>query len=191
MSEWKPMNEAQGATGVVAGMGQEGGGTSVQYGAYGQTGQQLGPAPGGFYQFQPGLGFVQVQGGVVPGMIMPGQGMAYPYAGGFVDQSMGQPTSQSMGQSPQAGMPGTPDGAEPKFDQNRFGEVYGMVNDVMNGEAEPAKLLGFLSGAGNDFWKGALVGAAAVFLLNNDAVKGAVAGVFGSVFGGQGGDKQE
>ena len=29
-----------------------------------------------------------------------------------------------------------------------------MVNDVMNGEAEPAKLLGFLSSAGGDFWKG-------------------------------------
>jgi hypothetical protein len=96
-----------------------------------------------------------------------------------------------MGQGAQAGMPGTPEGAEPKFDQNRLGEVYGMVNDVMNGEAEPAKLLGFLSSAGGDFWKGALVGAAAVFLLNNDAVKGAVAGVFGSVIGGKDQEDQE
>lgn len=191
MSEWKQANEAQGAYSAMPGMGQDGAGQSVQYGPYGQAGQQSGPAPGGLYQFQPGLGFVPVQGGAFPGMTMQGQrqdqAQAYPYAGAF----MGQPLGQPMGQGAQAGMPGTPQGAEPKFDQNRLGEVYGMVNDVMNGEAEPAKLLGFLSSAGGDFWKGALVGAAAVFLLNNDAVKGAVAGVFGSVFGGQDGDAKE
>lgn len=195
MSEWKQANEAQGAYNAMPGMGQDVAGQSVQYGPYDQAAQQAGPAPGGLYQFQPGLGFVQVQGGSFPGMPMqgqaPGQAQAYPYAGAFPGQPMGQPAGQPMGQSAQAGIPGTPEGAEPKFDQNRFGEVYGMVNDVMNGEAEPAKLLGFLSSAGGDFWKGALVGAAAVFLLNNDAVKGAVAGVFGSVFGGQDGDAQE
>jgi hypothetical protein len=183
MSEWKQMNEAQGAYTAMPGMGQDGAGQSVQYGPYGQAAQQSGPAPGGLYQFQPGLGFVPVQGGAFPGMIMQGQAQAYPYAGSV----LGQP----MGQGAQAGMPGTPEGAEPKFDQNRLGEVYGMVNDVMNGEAEPAKLLGFLSSAGGDFWKGALVGAAAVFLLNNDAVKGAVAGVFGSVIGGKDQEDQE
>jgi len=83
----------------------------------------------------------------------------------------------------QAGMfgQGTPEGAEPKFDQNKLGKMYSTVNDVMNGDADPSSLIGLFADNSGDFWKGALVGAAAVVLLNNDAVKGALAGVAGSV----------
>jgi hypothetical protein len=198
MSDWKQANEAQGAQGQDAygdpmpGAGQ-GAGFPVynqQSGQYAQDVRQSGPAPGGFYQFQPGVGFIQVQGAPGQGQFMSGQGQFMPGQGAS-DPSMGAAYGQGAGQGASAGIPGTPPGAEPKFDQHRMGEVYGMVNDVMNGEAEPAKLLGFLSSAGGDFWKGALVGAAAVFLLNNDAVKGAVAGAFGSVFGGQQDEDQE
>lgn len=132
--------------------------------------QQAAPQPGAFYQYQPGVGFVAAQE----------QPQGQQSAQGFSAQpGMGQ------GQAPGAGIPGTPEGAEPKFDQNRMGEVYGMVNDVMNGEADASKLIGMLTSTGGDFWKGALVGAAAVFLLNNDAVKGAVAGTFGAFLGGE------
>ena len=85
--------------------------------------------------------------------------------------------------SAQAGMSGqgVPEGAEPKFDQQKLGKIYSTVTDVMNGEADPTSLIGLFAENSGDFWKGALVGAAAVVLLNNDAVKGALAGVAGSV----------
>jgi len=143
--------------------------------------QQVGPQSGGIYQFQAGVGFVQVQNPVT--MQAPTVG-----AQGMNPMDMGQ---ADMGQAAQSATPGTPEGAESKFDQKKLGEMYGMVNDVVNGEADPAKLLGLLAGTGGDFWKGALVGAAAVFLLNNDAVKGAVAGTFGSFFGNEDETKAE
>ena len=134
----------------------------------GQQGQSAQPQPGGFYQFQPGVGFVQVQGAAA----QPSQDAG---------QAMGQQTAADA--SAQAGMFGQqmPEGANPKFDQNKLGKIYGTVNDVMNGEADPASLIGLFAENGGDFWKGALVGAAAVVLLNNDAVKGTLAGVAGSV----------
>ena len=146
----------------------------------GQQGQSAQPQPGGFYQFQPGIGFVQVQGSAT----QPDLGNA---------QAMG---AQAMGQqgaadaSAQTGMFGQqmPEGANPKFDQNKLGKIYGTVNDVMNGDADPTSLFGLFAENGGDFWKGALVGAAAVALLNNDAVKGALSGVAGSV-GAMFGDK--
>ena len=74
MSEWKQANEAQGAYNAMPGMGQDVAGQSVQYGPYDQAAQQAGPAPGGLYQFQPGLGFVQVQGGAFSGHAHAGPG---------------------------------------------------------------------------------------------------------------------
>lgn len=159
------MNQPQGAP------GPEPGGQSGQADSGYQAAQ---PQPGAFYQFQPGVGFVQVQG-------------AQPGPGG--DPTMGQ---QAAGQQPgpgaanataQSGMygPGTPEGAEPKFDQQKLGKMYSTVNDVMNGEADPSSLIGLFAENSGDFWKGALVGAAAVVLLNNDAVKGALGGLAGSV----------
>ena len=146
----------------------------------GQQGQSAQPQPGGFYQFQPGIGFVQVQGTAA----RPDQGDAQ--AAGQ-QASMGQ---QAADASAQAGMFGQqmPEGANPKFDQNKLGKIYGTVSDVMNGEADPTSLIGLFAENGGDFWKGALVGAAAVVLLNNDAVKGALSGVAGSV-GAMFGDK--
>lgn len=125
------------------------------------------PQPGGFYQFQPGVGFVQVQG---------------PAAQPGADQAaMGQQATADA--SAQAGMFGqqAPEGTEPKFDQQKLGKMYSTVNDVINGEADPTSLIGLFAENSGDFWKGALVGAAAVVLLNNDAVKGALGGLAGSV----------
>lgn len=139
------------------------------------------PQPGGFYQFQPGVGFVQVQG---PAMQAGMGGDPNMGAQPGMDQSaMGQQASMGAAADAQAGMfgQGTPEGAEPKFDQNKLGKMYSTVNDVMNGDADPSSLIGLFADNSGDFWKGALVGAAAVVLLNNDAVKGALAGVAGSV----------
>ena len=67
--------------------------------------------------------------------------------------------------------------------------MYGMVQDVLKGDADAGKLMSFLQASGGDFWKGALVGAAAVLLLTNGAVKDALAGVMGSMFGQQAADE--
>jgi len=145
-------------------------------------GQQAQPQPGGYYQFQPGLGFVQVPGSQSdPGQPMGGQA-----------QQPGPGAAQQAAQAAQAqsGMygQGTPEDAQPKFDQQKLGKMYSAVNDVMNGEADPSSLIGLFAENSGDFWKGALVGAAAVVLLNNDAVKGALGGLAGSV-GAMFGDK--
>lgn len=157
----------------------------------GQTGgaqQAAQPQPGGYYQYQPGVGFVQVQGPTMQA----GMGTA-PNMGaqpGMDQAAMGaQATMGAADASAQAGMfgQGTPEGTEPKFDQQKLGKMYSTVNDVINGDADPASLIGLFAENSGDFWKGALVGAAAVVLLNNDAVKGALGGLAGSVgtmFGG-------
>ncbi len=67
--------------------------------------------------------------------------------------------------------------------------MYGMMQDVIKGDADASKIMSFLQASGGDFWKGALVGAAAVLLLTNGAVKDALAGVMGSMFGQQGADE--
>lgn len=179
------MNQPQGAP---ADGGQQEQGQAQASGQMNGGYQQAQPQPGGFYQFQPGVGFVQVQGsymqadmGAAPNMgAQPGMDQA----------SMGaQMGAQTMGQqaaadaSAQAGMFGQqmPEGAEPKFDQQKLGKMYSTVNDVMNGEADPSSLIGLFAENSGDFWKGALVGAAAVVLLNNDVVKGALGGLAGSV----------
>lgn len=135
------------------------------HGAAAQT-----PEHGGMYRYVQGAGFVPAD---------------KPEAWGQNGQAGGQQSQggQAAGQGAQAKGQGRPEGTEPKYEQNRFGEVYGMFNDAMNGKADPGKILGFLQASGEDFWKGALVGAAAVFLCNNAAVKGALAGTFGSMFG--------
>ncbi len=156
----------------------------------GNPGQQSQPQPDGYYQFQPGLGFVQVQ---VP------QGDPGQPVGGQTQQPLGEAAQQAAyqaaqaqqaAQAEQAGMfgQGTPEGAQPKFDQQRLGKMYSTVSDVMNGEADPSSLIGLFAENSGDFWKGALVGAAAAVLLNNDAVKGALGGLVGSV-GAMFGDK--
>lgn len=158
-----------------------------------QQPQQGTPQAGGYYQFQPGVGFVPVQGAAQgiqgPAQEAPQQPDAQ-YTGQSYQQQPGaqQYPGGQQGAYTQSGMygPGTPEGATPKFDQNKLGQMYGVMRDVMNGEADPSKVLGLLPTNGADFWKGALVGAAVVVLLNNDSVKNAMAGAvgaMGSMFG--------
>ncbi|XPV75059.1 MAG: hypothetical protein ACNI27_10490 [Desulfovibrio sp.] len=92
-----------------------------------------------------------------------------------------QPTYQEATQPQFAADPSA--AAEPKFDQNRLGEMFTMVDDVMNGEADASKIMSFLQNSEGDFLKGAIVGAAAMFLLNTPVVKESLAGVLGAAFG--------
>jgi hypothetical protein len=141
----------------------------------------------------------QGQMGQAPYMGQPQGGyMGQPqYAGQpFQPQQPGfQPQGQFMGggfvgQQPLGGF-SAPDGGEKLHDKNQYGQqsgpdmgqMYGMMQDVIKGDADPGKIMSFLQASGGDFWKGAIVGAAAVLLLTNSAVKDALAGVVGSVFG--------
>lgn len=167
-----------------------------------QQGQQAGPQPGVMYQFVPGAGFVPVN-------CQPGQWGCPPYGsmGGYGPGP--QPNFQQAppGYGPQAGpygqpyappygQPYGPDGHEaheahhghygPYGPQGPdMGQMYGMVGDVMKGKGDPGKLLGMLQAPGGEFWKGALVGAAAVLLFNSGAVKDALGGLFGAMGGQQ------
>ncbi len=61
--------------------------------------------------------------------------------------------------------------AKNEFTQERIQEMYGTFNDVMNGKAEPTKILGLFQGISSDFWKGAALGAAAIAIYNCSPVK--------------------
>lgn len=158
----------------------------------------------GLYQYVPGTGFMAIDGqqGAVGGGDDMGAARAAEQAAAQAVQAAGQAAAaaQAAGQAAQAAGQaasavsdqglngqGMPEGTQPKFDQNKLGEMFGVVGDVMNGEAKPEKLLGLLQDSGGDFWKGALVGAAVVFLVNNDTVKKTVSGAFGSLFGSKAG----
>lgn len=110
-------------------------------------------------------------------------GQAAQAAGLAAAQVQGVAAAQAAA-APGAAAPSTPEGAEPKFDQNKLGDVMSKVSAVMSGEAPPESLLSVLTDTGGDFWKGALIGAAGVLLVTNETVKETVSGVFGSMFGG-------
>ncbi len=65
-----------------------------------------------------------------------------------------------------------------KHDEHKFGQMFGIMNDIARGQTDPSKIMSLLEGFDGHFWKGALVGAAATLLLGSDAVRGAIAGIF-------------
>lgn len=155
--------------------------------AYGQQQFQYTGQP----QFQPQF---QPQGQFMGQPQYAGQPQGQYMGGGFTGQ---QPQGGYMGQAMGQGVATAPDGAERLHDKNQFGQqngpdmgqMYGMMQDVMKGEADPGKIMSFLQASGGDFWKGAIVGAAVVLLLTNSAVKDALAGVAGSLFGSRNADE--
>ncbi|NDV24865.1 hypothetical protein [Desulfovibrio sp. JC022] len=129
------------------------------------------PQAGGFYQYVPGAGFVQVQP-----MQQPTQQPAQQPA----------PTMQAAQTfQPDLNAQAAPETAQAKVDQNKLGQMYGVMTDIMNGEADPEKIMSLFQDTDGDFWKGAIVGAAVGFLASNESVRGAVAGVVGSMLGGE------
>lgn len=171
--------------------GQPGGPENAWQGQ--QPGHQAGPQPGVMYQFVPGAGFVPVN-------CQPGQWGCPPYGymGGPQQAPPGYGYGPQPGQTGQYGQPGQygahHGGHEAHESHHGYGpygpqgpdmsQMYGMVGDVMKGKGDPGKLLGMLQAPGGEFWKGALVGAAAVMVFNTGAVKDALGGLF-SAMGGQ------
>jgi len=97
---------------------------------------------------------------------------------GFAGQAgFGAPAFAAM-----ASMPGF--GSEdPQHLQNRYGQMLAMCNEIMQGKADPVKIASFLTANGTHFWKGAIVGALATFVLTNSSVKSALGDSFSAIFG--------
>lgn len=173
--------------------------------------QVQGPQPGVMYHFVPGAGFVPVTCApgqyncygpqIPPHLGQPGMGQPYmagpgmpppPPYGAPYGAPYGMPYGAPYGApyGPEAHeahhAPHAPHGHEAPYGPQGpdMGQMYGMMNDVMQGKGDPGKLLGLFQAPGGEFWKGAIVGAAAVLLFNSSAVKDTLAGVFGAM-GGQ------
>lgn len=147
-----------------------------QPGSYQQPGMQASGSP-----FQgPGQVFysgANVQGGPGPG---PGNG----HMPGHMPHSHFHPGHQpEPGRSDDHGQGGM--NSQGKGMENRYGELYGLINQAANGNADVSGFLRFFQNTSSDFWKGALVGSALTLLVTNDAVKkvlaGSLAGIWGSV----------
>lgn len=103
----------------------------------------------------------------------PHPGGYYPYAG--AGPAWAPPHG---GPRPGAAGPG-----HRKHDAHQYGQFMGIVNDIANGNADASRMMAFLDGLDNQFWKGALIGVAATLLLTNDALKNGIAGSLAGVFG--------
>ena len=148
---------------------------------------------------QPGMmGAPQPQGMPHPGMMgyAPPQGMPHPGMMGYAPPQ-GMPYPGPMGGPPPGKGPsgcdghdhlgapplGTPFGPQPQPGAP-FGQMFGMVNDIMNGKTDPTALAGLLDTSDTRFWKGLIVGAALTFLLTNTGIKDSVGNMVGGLFGG-------
>ncbi len=58
----------------------------------------------------------------------------------------------------------------------------GLMNDMANGNADPAQMMSVLGQMDSRFWKGAIMGMLAALVLNNESVKNAIMGTFSGVF---------
>ncbi|MFW5487145.1 MAG: hypothetical protein ACNI3A_01780 [Desulfovibrio sp.] len=67
--------------------------------------------------------------------------------------------------------------------ENRYGELYGLINDAAEGNPDVSRFLNFFQTSSTDFWKGALIGAGLTLLLTNDTIKGAIAGGVSGLLG--------
>ena len=107
---------------------------------------------------------------VPTGQVMRGQGQAMP--------GMQVPSGGSVPH-------GRPETRDPEHDMHRYGQLFEVVNDIMNGNPEPAKILRFIDGFETQFWKGAMLGVGVTLLVTNDTVKkkfvGGVAGLWSKI----------
>ncbi|MGE4555753.1 MAG: hypothetical protein AB7D07_02915 [Desulfovibrionaceae bacterium] len=136
--------------------------------------------------------FAQAPGnGGAPGM-NPGQAMygGQAFAG---QQGSAMDYAQAMGRQYAASAPGVQiPGASPGYGQeNRYGELYGLIQEAANGNPDVSKFLNFFTQSSTEFWKGALIGTGLTLLLTNDTVKGALSGAFASVWGAFGKSAEE
>ncbi len=164
-----PMAAQPGFAGQPGYTGQPG--FAGQPGYAGQPGPVPGPATGQMYGQTPGQVFAQ----------MPGQGFAPGY--GQQPHPGSQPGYQPSGMDSK--------GMDSKGMENHYGELYGLINEAANGNADVNSFVRFFQSTSSDFWKGALVGTALTLLLTNDAVKSGIAKGFAGIWGIVGGKAEE
>ncbi len=151
----------------------------------GTTAQGIHPDYAGQSQAAPGVqqpetGQAQGMAAQPTGLVMdPRTGqLYYTYAvpaGMAVQSSLGQAPYQA--QDPAAAQQAPPD----------YARVIKSVEDFAEGDATVADVVKTLyseTSQDDQFWKGALVGAAATVLLTNKSVKNAMGKTFGGIFGG-------
>eukprot|EP00828_Plagiopyla_frontata_P009370 TRINITY_DN1481_c0_g1_i5.p1 TRINITY_DN1481_c0_g1~~TRINITY_DN1481_c0_g1_i5.p1 ORF type:complete len:404 (+),score=62.95 TRINITY_DN1481_c0_g1_i5:50-1261(+) len=64
----------------------------------------------------------------------------------------------------------------PKFDEHKYGKFMEIVGSLAKGHPpEISEVMELMGDGDTQFWKGSMVGAATVFALNNEAVKGLAA----------------
>lgn len=66
------------------------------------------------------------------------------------------------------------------IDEQYMSNVYNTVNDVINGQAEPTKLLNLIQGTSAEFWKGLAIGAGIILVSNYTPLKDILANMMGS-----------
>jgi hypothetical protein len=81
------------------------------------------------------------------------------------------------------GGPGMGPGVDPCIQAQRYAQWMEAACDIANGKPNVEKIMGLMQGYDGQFWKGALVGAAAALLIGNDTVKGAVTETVASIWG--------
>ena len=63
-----------------------------------------------------------------------------------------------------------------KFDEHKYGKFMDVVGSLARGEPpEMSNVVELMGGIDTQFWKGSIIGAATVFAMNNEAVKGMAA----------------
>ncbi len=70
--------------------------------------------------------------------------------------------------------------------ENRYGELYGLIQQAADGNPDVSSFLRFFQSTSSDFWKGALVGTGLTLLLTNDTVKSTIAKTFAGIWGAMG-----
>lgn len=63
---------------------------------------------------------------------------------------------------------------DPKHLENRYGQMFELYSELMQGKTDPVKIAGLLAGNQGTFWKGAIVGALLAFIATNSSVKSAL-----------------
>ena len=160
-----------------------------------QPQQQPGTAPmGAPYGFAGAEGYAQT----VQGPQYQAQGGAYMPQGAY----QGYYSPQGAAYTPQGAPAGafqgyqTVPGAAPSAfmgtgQENRYGELYGLIQEAANGNADVSRFMQFFQNTSTDFWKGALIGTGLTLLFTNDAVKSAIARGFAGIWGAVGKKAEE
>jgi hypothetical protein len=67
-----------------------------------------------------------------------------------------------------------------KHDQHQYGQLAGLIGEFANGNPDMTRVVAYMDGLGTQFWKGAMIGAAATLIATNDQIKAKLSNALGS-----------